>query len=150
MKYFLDIDGVMVSGNSLKPVITDVDGFYKFEDDAVNSLNAVLKSDDEIILSTSHRFSYTIEDWKKILKRRGITETNVSMVEVVMDVIAGSARCSEIMFWVHRCRFEYDDVVIIDDDKSLNDLPKGLKERLVLTDSFFGLQTSSEITDIIK
>jgi hypothetical protein len=43
------------------------------------------------------------------------------------------SRRVEIEQWIHANSISSNDLVIIDDDKSLNDLPQSLKERLVLT-----------------
>ena len=148
MKYFLDIDGVMVTGNYTTGIKMLDDGFYKFEEDAVNSLNSVLQPNDEIIITSSHRFSYSPNDWSKIMERRGLLCTNISILKYSHE--GYNRRLFEILHWVMECGLYPNDILIIDDDKCLNDLPKVLKNRLVLTNSYYGLKSPDEITNILN
>ena len=52
----------------------------------------------------------------------------------------------EILNWFNTNEI-HDDFIIIDDDKSLNDLPKFFKNRLILTGSLVGLN-ESHLVDI--
>ncbi|MHC5226560.1 HAD domain-containing protein [Ignatzschineria sp. LJL83] len=60
MKLFLDIDGVMVHANPHRTVEHEEDGFYRFNLQAIEALNMLIKemNIEEIILSTSHRFNF--------------------------------------------------------------------------------------------
>lgn len=143
MKFFLDIDGVMVHANPHRQVELEEDGFYKFNSLAVQILSSVIrKTQDELILSTSHRHRYDIEKWKEIFESRGIQAKFISIIE--FDHLPKVTRKSEIQHWIFQNHYESDEVVIIDDDKSLNDLPNYLKERLVLTNSYVGLNNEAE------
>ncbi len=51
------------------------------------------------------------------------------------------SRKEEILNWFNTNEIQ-EDFIIIDDDKSLNDLPKFFKDRLVLTSSLVGLNES--------
>lgn len=150
MKFFLDIDGVMVHANPHKRVDLDDDGFYKFNQTAVDVLNSVIdpNSDDELILSTSHRFRFNIIEWLSIFQSRGINAKNISILDIPIQ--HKHTRKSEIIDWIVRCNLTADDLVIIDDDKSLNELPNNLKERLVLTNPYTGLNSSSELKKILR
>ena len=151
MKFFLDIDGVLVHANPHKPVDLEPDGFYKFNQIAVNILNSVLyETKDEVILSTSHRFRYDIVRWKEIFSSRGIKMNNISIIETSTSSDIRTDRKTEIEHWINENQIESSDVVIIDDDKSLNDLPKDLKERLVLTNPYTGLNDITDLTSILK
>lgn len=67
------------------------------------------------------------------------------------DNINHQSRKNEVFDWFERayklqCNYDF---IIIDDDKSLNDLPQKLKERLVLTSGMIGL-TIEQADEIIK
>ncbi|MGM5631491.1 HAD domain-containing protein [Apibacter raozihei] len=73
MHILLDIDGVMVSAASWKKPEVSNDGFYIFKDIAVESLNKIIKATNaSIILTTSHRFRFTLEQWNKVFASRNI------------------------------------------------------------------------------
>lgn len=150
MKFFLDIDGVMVHANPRKRVELNDDGFYKFNQTAVDVLNSVIdpNGEDELILSTSHRFRFDIIQWLGIFQSRGINAKKISILDI--PVKHKYTRKSEIIDWIVRCNLTADDIVIIDDDKSLNELPNNLKERLVLTNSYTGLNSSSDLKKILR
>lgn len=94
------------------------------------------------MLTTSHKHNYTLEQWNDIFKERGI--------DVQIDRLGGNIsnlnRKDEILNWVENSGCE--DFVIIDDDKSLNDLPFSLKERLILTSPMIGLTYDKAIQAI--
>ncbi len=148
MKFFLDIDGVMVHANPHKRVELDEDGFYKFNQTAVDVLNSVIDPEDELILSTSHRFRYDVLGWKNILQRRGIHAHNISILDLPND--STNNRKFIIITWINKFKLPLEDIIIIDDDKSLNDLPIPLKKRLVLTNSYTGLNSSSDLNRILE
>lgn len=142
MKVFLDIDGVMVHANPSKKLEFDEDGFYKFNEAAIQSLQKILafNSNIEIILSTSHRFRYSIEEWLEIFISRGLKINKISRIESPLNF--KKSRKDEIINWIELCKFNIEELIIIDDDKSLNSLSDELKERLILTDSYIGLNQS--------
>jgi len=149
MKIFLDIDGVMVHGNPHKSVELENDGFYKFNTSAVEILKSIIyKTKDELILSTTHRFRFNVSQWKEIFKRRGILAKKLSIVDLPLE--NNWTRKMEIQYWISKHNFSTDDLVIIDDDKSLNDLPADLKQRLVLTNSYVGLNDVTDLSNTIN
>ena len=148
MKFFLDIDGVMVHANPHKSVEFDDDGFYKFNRTAVDALNAVVNKDDELILSTSHRFRFSVVEWLDIFQFRGVKVRNISILNI--PVQHKISRKSEILNWIDRYNLAADDLIIIDDDKSLNDLPNDLKERLVLTNPYTGLNSAFDLKKVLN
>ncbi|MCL7986731.1 HAD domain-containing protein [Sphingobacterium sp. lm-10] len=154
MIFFLDIDGVMVHANPHKRVELEADGFYRFNAIAVEILNSIIyKTKDKVVLSTSHRFKYDIEQWKAIFESRGLDLNFLSIID--NDNFLTNHRLTrktEILDWIDRHDMEIKDVVIIDDDKSLNDLPKEFKERLVLTNPYTGLnvETYLNLKNVIK
>jgi hypothetical protein len=149
MKFFLDIDGVMVHANPHRMVELEEDGFYKFNPIAVQILNSVLMTTkDELILSTSHRFRYNIAQRRTILRARGLSMKKISILDLPLDT--KSNRRFEITQWIIDKQLEPGEIVIIDDDKSLNELPIYLKERLVLTNSYVGLDDATDLHRIVN
>lgn len=139
MRLFLDIDGVMVHANPYKKVDMEEDGFYKFNANAIDVINSI--DDLEIILSTSHRFRFDIQEWKNIFQRRNIKFKEISIMNLKLD--SKFSRREEIEKWINDNKIDPDDLIIIDDDKSLNGLPDNLKRRLILTDSYIGLNNAA-------
>ena len=147
MRVFLDIDGVMVHGNPNKRVEMAEDGFYVFLDEAVDVFNTIPV--EEIILSTSHKNRFTLEQWNELLKNRGLQFDKVSRIE--SESLTRSRR-DEIMWWIAKRSYDTNEIIILDDDKTLNGLAPFLKERVVLTSSFRGLCNSDipSISSIIS
>jgi hypothetical protein len=86
MKFFLDIDGVMVHANPHRTVELEEDGFYKFNPLAVQILKSVLMTTkDELILSTSHRFRYSIGQWRTIFRARGLPMKKISILDLPLE-----------------------------------------------------------------
>ncbi|PWN70667.1 hypothetical protein C1631_011980 [Chryseobacterium phosphatilyticum] len=139
MRLFLDIDGVMVHANPYKKVDMGEDGFYKFNANAIDVINSI--DDLEIILSTSHRFRFDIQEWKNIFQRRNIKFKEISIMNLKLD--SKFSRREEIEKWINDNKIDPDDLIIIDDDKSLNGLPDNLKRRLILTDPYIGLNNAA-------
>lgn len=140
MKLFLDIDGVMVHANPHRKVDHDEDGFYRFDIRAMEALMYLLANIDieEIILSTSHRFSFSLTEWQQLLSNRGIKIPIISRIESVMT--PQKSRYEEIQEWVDHRHLKVDQILIIDDDHSLNGLPSDIKARLILTSPYVGLR----------
>ncbi|GAB2493388.1 HAD domain-containing protein [Algoriphagus taiwanensis] len=135
MLIFLDIDGVMVSGATWKVPETLEDGFPVFLEKAVRSLNSLITPDTKIILSTSHRDRFTLHEWKKVFLRRGIVVNKLDRFPYAHGL---KKRKDEILEWF-ATHSRPKDFVIIDDDKTLYDLPKDLKEHLIVTSPYIGL-----------
>ena len=148
MLIFLDIDGVMAPAKSWqRPDILE-DGFVDFSSKAVRVLQDVLaqNADTTIILTTSHKSRFSLSQWKIIFERRGL---NVNKLESLNDNTNFQSRKVEILNWFVSNDI-HEDFIIIDDDKSLNDLPTFYKDRLILTSSLVGLNEShwADIQDI--
>ncbi len=140
MLIFLDIDGVMVTAKSWqRPDILE-DGFVDFSPKAVRVIQDILSqnADTTIILTTSHKSRFSLSQWKIIFERRGL---NVNKLESLNDNTDFQSRKVEILNWFDSNDI-HEDFIIIDDDKSLNDLPKIYKDRLILTSSLVGLNES--------
>jgi hypothetical protein len=136
MQILLDIDGVMVPANSWKQPSFHTDGFAEFSPIAVKALKRILKAPNaSLVLTTSHKKSYSLQQWVNIFQTRGVA---VSSIEVLNENDMSLSRKDEVINWLtHRKRDL--DFIIIDDDKSLNDLPAHFKQRLLLTDGAIGL-----------
>ena len=137
MLILLDIDGVMVPATSWKPSEIQNDGFTSFNSRAVSNLQRILsETGASIVLTTSHKSSYSLDEWKNIFNNRGITVSEITKLD---DNLSNLDRKDEIINWLKERIIE--DYVIIDDDKSLNGLPLYIKEKLVLTSSLVGLNS---------
>lgn len=144
MLIFLDIDGVMVPAKSWESPRLLSDGFPEFSTKAVRVLQNLISDDVTVMLTTSHKSRFNIQEWKEVFQRRGITVNNLKSLD---ESNFGVSRKDEILNWVNLNTIN-DDFVIIDDDKSLNALPQFLKDNLILTSSMVGLTDSH--FDIIK
>ncbi len=146
MLILLDIDGVMVPAKSWSSPPSLGDGFYIFNSKSVAALNEIIsKSHASIILTTSHKYSFTLEKWKSIFNNRGISIKSIDRLPKNTDHLN---RLEEITNWFATSE-DIEDFVIIDDDKTLNDLPEILKKRLVQTKPLIGL-TSSHVYDTLR
>ncbi|WP_341903667.1 HAD domain-containing protein [Fluviicola taffensis] len=144
MLLLLDIDGVMVQAASWKKVEIHPDGFYQFLPNAINSLKDIIsETGASIVLTTSHKSTYSLEKWEEIFINRGITAT----IDKLDDNINFLSRKGEILNWLSKNR-HVNDFVIIDDDKSLHDLPSNLKEKVVFTQPLIGLNKEGALNAI--
>lgn len=142
MLVFLDIDGVMVPAKSWKSPKLLSDGFPEFSDKAVRVLQNIVSGGATIILTTSHKSRFSVEEWKNIFIARGIYVKNLGKLG---DSSFGTSRRDEILNWFNLNNIN-EDFIIIDDDKSLNALPSFLKENLILTSSMVGLNDTHLVT----
>ena len=143
MLIFLDIDGVMVSAKSWKSPELLNDGFPAFGLKAVRVLQNLISEDTTVMLTTSHKSRFTIEEWKEIFQKRGL---QVNRLKSLNDNINCLSRKDEVLNWFNLNNVS-EEFIIIDDDKSLNGLPSFLKDRLILTSSLIGL-TDSHLDEI--
>ena len=145
MLILLDIDGVMLSASSWKPVERLDDGFSSFSPRAVSSLQRIIsETGASIVLTTSHKSAYSLPQWRKIFKKRGI---DVSIVGKLEDNTTFLSRKEEILNWQLKNK-SINDYVILDDDKSLNGLPSNIKDKLVLTSPMVGLTNDDALSAI--
>jgi len=135
MLVLLDIDGVMVPVKSWKAPELMEDGFPAFSIKAVHALQNLISDDTIVMLTTSHKSNYSLSRWKEMFNRRGL---NIKKLDSLPKNVNHISRKDEILKWVDLNHLQ-KDFVIIDDDSSLNDLPRHLKKNLVLTSSIIGL-----------
>ena len=135
MLFFLDIDGVMVPAKSWKSPELLNDGFPAFSTKAIVALQTSISEEDTIMLTTSHKAKFSIEEWKSIFKNRGI---NIKKIKSLPENFNHLSRKDEIVNWFNVNTID-ENFVIIDDDKSLNELPDFLKRNLIQTSPYIGL-----------
>ena len=136
MLIYLDIDGVMVPASSWRKLEILGDGFAEFSQRATDALNKIiLATNADIVLTTSHKHSFTLEGWIDIFKNRGIIVNNVSRLPPNMTNLT---RKQELLEWFTD-ENSSEKFIIIDDDKSLNGLPEILKNKLIQTSGSVGL-----------
>lgn len=149
MLILLDIDGVMVPANSWKRPEFLSDGFPAFSVKSIASIQKIIsETNASILLTTSHKSSFSIDEWKKIFDCRGISVKNFYRLK---ENVLHLTRKEEIMNWVNSSQ-DLPDFIIIDDDKSLNSLPDFVKCRLIQTSASVGLtsELAEEALSIIE
>ena len=139
MLIFLDIDGVMtpMKGWSGPPLLED--GFPAFSPRAVKAIRKVLSKNQnaKIVLTTSHKGNYSRQEWIQIFRTRGIDHEELDKLSTNTTNVS---RRDEIVAWLMQNDADnHEEIMIIDDDKSLFDLPSALKLKLVSTSPMIGL-----------
>ena len=135
MLLYLDIDGVMIPANSWRrPKILE-DGFPEFSSKAVKSLVRIISSSSAtIVLTTSHKHKYTLKEWNTIFRRRNISVNKITRLPKNTNHLN---RKDELIHWFNAKHLK-DKFLIIDDDKSLNNLNNEMKNKLILTELMKG------------
>jgi hypothetical protein len=137
MLILLDIDGVMLPAASWRTTENLSDGFPGFTKHAVKNLKKLLsETHASIVLISTHKTRFSNSEWRNIFRNRGI-EATIDVLENEND----SNRKDEIVNWYNT--HSNEDFIIIDDDKSLNDLPERIKHNLVQTKSLVGFNEES-------
>lgn len=139
MFIFLDIDGVMVPARMWKTPKLLEDGFPPFSSEAIAALKLLLEENTTVILTTSHRDRFSVGDWHKIFRKRGLDIPNLSSLPPAKTP---SHRKEEIESWISTHPMS-QDFLIIDDDTRLLSLPTHIRSRLLLTKPLIGLTLSS-------
>lgn len=135
MLIFLDIDGVMVPAKSWKsPELLD-DGFPAFSVSASLALRQLIANNVTVMLTTSHKSNFTIQQWQNIFKKRGI---EIPLLKSLPDNKTMLSRKDELLRWFNQNPID-EEFLIIDDDSSLNDLPIELKKHLIQPSPYIGL-----------
>jgi hypothetical protein len=148
----LDIDGVLVTTPSWKAAELFDDGFLKFNERASGNLARIVEETKaDIVLTTTHRISYSIEEWKVLLNARGIYPNFISKLNNVTTLTGMASRAIEIKEWIDNYAMNRK-FVIIDDDLSINDLPGSIKEKCVLTKPLIGLddEATQKVLNILR
>ena len=138
MKILLDFDGVLITTPTWRVVESLEDGFVVFNEYCADNLASILAiTQADIVLTTTHRIRYDNEVWRQLLHNRGIVTNKVTKVNQAKTFAELSIRHKEVLQWVEANPNE--NYVIIDDDKSLRDLPTDIKARWVETEFHQGL-----------
>ncbi|KAA3645097.1 MAG: hypothetical protein DWP98_11935 [Bacteroidetes bacterium] len=148
MKILLDIDGVMIPARPWQSYQIGADGFGMFSELSINCLNEIINSSDkpEIVLTTSHKHSFTIKQWSNIFQNRKITKTKINKLNTNN---LNTSRIDEIRSWY--LKNQNENFIIIDDDKSLNALDTSFKnDHLILTKPTIGLNKTATEEAISK
>ncbi len=89
MIILLDIDGVLVTTPSWRVSEQLGDGFMKFNEQATKNLSKLFEETNaSIILTTTHRISYSIEKWYDIFKLRGLNFENISKINERSSIVS--------------------------------------------------------------
>ncbi|WP_408733559.1 hypothetical protein [Sphingobacterium sp.] len=79
-------------------------------------------------------------EWKKIFLDRNIRIGSLTLLDDVKHHLNHRfTRKDQVLGQIVRQGLQTEEIIIIDDDKSLNELPQPWKSRLVLTSSYIGL-----------
>ena len=102
MLLFLDIDGVMVPAKSWQNPELLNDGFPAFALKAVRVLQNLISEDTTVMLTTSHKSRFTIEQWKEIFLKRGL---QISKLKSLDDTINCQSRKEEVLNWFNLLKY---------------------------------------------
>lgn len=142
LKILLDIDGVMVITPTWRQPDFLADGFMAFDSQCANRLaTLVTQTQADIVLTSTHRIHYDEKTWQTLLANRGIITHNVSKVNQVTRFVDFKSRDIEITDWVNHHPTE--KFIIIDDDKSLRNLPDSIKDVWVETQFLTGFNDTA-------
>ena len=150
MKILLDFDGVMITTPTWRAVASLEDGFMAFNESCVENLARILAiTQADIVLTTTHRIHYSETQWRQLLHNRRIMTNKITKVNQAKTFAELSIRHTEVLRWVNTNPNE--TYVIIDDDKSLRELPLEIKSRWVETDFYVGftMLDSERAVDIL-
>ncbi len=129
----LDLDGVLITTPPWKKDDMHVDGYSEFNRACVSRLNKILDNVSfEIWLSSTRRAGKTIIEFNRIFENRGLK----GQISGYLPIIENCSRKEEVQHFIQQKKLS--DYLIIDDDKSLNDLPFEIKKRTVLTEYMKG------------
>lgn len=141
VKILLDIDGVLIPARPWQTYEMAVDGFGMFSKMAVKQLNQIITSaiNPEIVLSTSHKNSFSTNQWQEIFNSRGVIAVSLSRLDTNSLEMT---RKDEILKW--HFTNPNEKFIILDDDKGLNALDQDFKnDHLILTKASIGLNSAA-------
>lgn len=143
MVILLDIDGVLVTEPAWKKVETGLDGFMLFNKRSAENLAFILAATNAaVVLTTTHRISFSVERWLEIFSLRGIEINNISKLNTKQSLAEMQDRGTEIKDWVDNNG--YENYVIIDDDPSINNLPNAIKQRWISIKPYVGIDEEAK------
>lgn len=142
---FLDIDGVLNSSTYFfsKEYLDETEHMSDAElmllehpsnldPTALKLINHIVnESGAQVVMSSSWRMKYSIEEWTEMMQKRGATFKISGRTPKFSDTTRGT----EIMDFINSMRNRPDSIVIIDDHSDMDNL----KKYLVLTNAKFGI-----------
>lgn len=135
----LDLDGVLITTPPWKKDDIDSDGYSMFNTECVERFNKLLKSlESQIWLSSTRRAHKTLEEFNLIFQHRNIHTPIAGFLPIEEKPCT---RKEEIVRFIETNKLS--SYLIIDDDKSLNDLDENMKNRLVLTEFLKGFDQNA-------
>lgn len=141
LKILLDIDGVLVITPTWRQPDFLADGFMAFDKNcAKNFAKLISQTQAEVVLSSTHRIHHDIETWKEIFANRGIMIDKFSKTNDVKSYLDFQTREKEILDWVNQNSTE--KFIIIDDDKSLRNLPSHIQKHWIETQFLTGFDNA--------
>lgn len=143
LKILLDIDGVMVITPTWRRPDFLADGFMAFDRRCAFHLAELVQSTNaEIVLTSTHRIHYDEITWQQLFANRGIFVEKISKINKVTSYLDFTTRDKEIKSWVKRNPNE--NFIIIDDDKSLRNLPPDIQQFWVETQFLTGFDKACQ------
>ena len=125
----LDLDGVLITTPPWKPDEIMEDNYSKFNEECVKNLNSLLSLfPTSIWLSSTRRLNKTLEEFNQIFQTRKIKNSIERFLPNNADL---KTRKQEVESFVKQNNLK--NYLIIDDDKSLNELDSKIKKQLVQT-----------------
>lgn len=141
----LDLDGVLITTPPWKADEIHTDGYSCFNDICVQNLNRLLTHCHfDIWLTSTRRTVKTIAEFNQIFKNRGIKGEIKGFIPTYADC---SNRREEILTFLSE--FPISNFLIIDDDKSLNDLKDESKKHLISTELMQGF-TAEKLEEAVE
>ncbi len=95
-------------------------------------------------VSSPSNSTFTNSEWELIFKTRGI----IAKTEILEPNHENLNRKAELLRWFTK-RLIKESFVIIDDDKSVNDLPEYIRSRAIVTSGTVGL-VSDQVVEAIS
>ena len=130
MVLILDLDGVLITTPPWRVCPVEDDGFSRFNMTAVANLNTLLIERPMVIwVSSARRLNYTLEDFNRFFKNRGIQQE----IKGFLPESQGN-RCNQFENFVEANNIV--EFIAIDDDKSLN--ASKYKSNIVVTRLRYG------------
>lgn len=130
----LDLDGVLITTSPWKADEMDSDGYSVFNVECVQNLNSLLElAKFDIWLSSTRRTVKTLQEFNAIFEHRQIKQ---SIEGFLPEYTNCNSRKDEVIEFLNEKN--PSNYLIIDDDKSLNDLNTIMKTNLISTDLVIG------------
>jgi hypothetical protein len=107
-----------------------------------NLADVLAQTNAAVVLTTTHRISFTNEQWLAIFRLRGITINNVLKLNDKQSLAEMKDRGTEIENWAKDN--PNTNFVIMDDDPSINKLPEWIRQRWVSTKPFIGIDEEAK------